>query len=369
MKVCTITCHDVYNYGASLQAFALQEFCKLQGVDYEIINYKPPYLSQHFRLDRVSNPKYDMPVIRFLYILAKIPGRLYGLVRKQSFDNFTQKYLQLSGLRYDSFDALRLNPPQADVYLAGSDQIWNTLFPNGHDPAFYLQFVPKDKLRISYAASFATDKIYGDGAKGNVKRWLANFDRISVRESSAQELLRQLGYNESTYVCDPVFLLEPKIWNKHVNYFGDNFKKYLLVYDCDAGDSLKRLSLYIAKELNLKIVAVNNYKRYADVSLPNIGPFEFLSLVKGAQYIVANSFHATAFSLIFKKDFYIVHRAEKINSRMSDLLHQCDLDNRMLVGAALYPNLDKIDYGHVNKKLNPFIESSKKFLLETLKCQ
>ena len=154
MKIRTITCHDVYNVGASLQAYALQTYLKSLGHDVKIIDYKPDYLSKHYRLDVVGNPKYDKPFVREAYLLAKLPERLHALPRKKTFDSFTAKHLDLTR-RYTSNEELQADPPEADVFFAGSDQIWNPLFPNGKDPAFYLDFALHG-IRASYAASFAS---------------------------------------------------------------------------------------------------------------------------------------------------------------------------------------------------------------------
>ena len=137
MKIKTITCHDVYNHGASLQAFALQHYLQSIGHDVEIIHYKPPYLSGHYDLWKVSNSRYDKPIIRLLYLMVKLPGRLKSLKRKRAFDAFTSQFLRLTR-RYDTIEALRNDPPHADVYIAGSDQIWNTAFRNRLEPAFYV---------------------------------------------------------------------------------------------------------------------------------------------------------------------------------------------------------------------------------------
>ena len=89
MKVSTITCHDVYNHGASLQAYALMTYIKNQGNEVEIIDYKPDYLSNHFKLLAVNNPKYDKNIyIKFIYLLLKMPGRILKLRRKKKFDKF-----------------------------------------------------------------------------------------------------------------------------------------------------------------------------------------------------------------------------------------------------------------------------------------
>lgn len=120
MTTATITCHDVYNFGASLQAYALQQWQLKHGIQNIIIDYKPPYLSGHFSFKKV-NPRYDRPVLRWLYRAAKFRGRYMALAKKRKFDEFTRNCLVLSSRRYDGIDSLRLNPPEADCYIAGSD--------------------------------------------------------------------------------------------------------------------------------------------------------------------------------------------------------------------------------------------------------
>ena len=189
MKICTITCHDVYNVGASLQAYALQTYLKSLGHDVKIIDYKPDYLSKHYRLDVVGNPKYDKPFVREAYLLAKLPGRLRVLPRKKAFDSFTAKHLDLTR-RYVSNEELKADPPEADAFFAGSDQIWNPLFPNGKDPAFYLDFVQQG-VRASYAASFAVDE-FPQELREVTAQYLSRFDHIAVRETSGLSVLKTL---------------------------------------------------------------------------------------------------------------------------------------------------------------------------------
>ena len=100
MKIATITCHDVYNYGASLQAYALQHYLESIGHNCQIIDYKPDYLSNHYNLRSVANPRFDKPMLRQLYLMAKLPGRIGSLSRKRRFDRFTSDYLHLTTTRY-----------------------------------------------------------------------------------------------------------------------------------------------------------------------------------------------------------------------------------------------------------------------------
>ncbi|MEH7549898.1 polysaccharide pyruvyl transferase family protein, partial [Neobacillus vireti] len=214
MKICTITCHDVYNHGASLQAYALMKYLSNSGHDVEIINYKPDYLSNHYRLMSINNPKWEKNYLtKSIYLLLKIPFRLPGLKRKKAFDKFTLQYLKLSKLKYNSYEELKNDPPIADAYICGSDQIWNTLHKNGKDPAFYLDFVPDEKIKGSYAASFATESILEEH-KPMIKQRVSRLDRISVREKSGVKILKELDINQVVNVVDPVFLLEKNEWDK-----------------------------------------------------------------------------------------------------------------------------------------------------------
>ena len=149
MNSYTITCHDVYNAGASLQAYALQQYLISLGIDNKIIDYKPDYLSRHYSLTTIDNPKFNKGVLKYVYLTAKFPRRFINLcgLKKKRFDQFRNKYLILTENRYNSNEDLKNSLPEADIYIAGSDQIWNTLFNNGKDPAFYLDFAPDDKIK------------------------------------------------------------------------------------------------------------------------------------------------------------------------------------------------------------------------------
>ena len=250
MKICTITCHDVYNVGASLQAYALQTYLKSLGHDVKIIDYKPDYLSKHFRLDIIGNPKYDKPFVREAYLLAKLPGRLRILPRKRAFDGFTSKHLELTR-RYASNEELKANPPEADVFLAGSDQIWNPLFPNGKDPAFYLDFV-QEGIRASYAASFAVDE-FPQELRDVTAKYLAKLDYIAVREKSGLAVLDSMGIHNAETVLDPVFLLDSAHWRSIAKSPAHIDKPYLLVYDFDNSYAVKAIAEKVASEHGLKI--------------------------------------------------------------------------------------------------------------------
>lgn len=356
MKICTITCHDVYNVGASLQAYALQTYLKALGHDVRIIDYKPDYLSGHYRLDVVANPKYDKPLVRQAYLLAKLPGRLRILPRKKAFDEFTAKYLTLTK-RYASDEELSAEPPEADVYFAGSDQIWNPLFQNGKDPAFYLNFV-RQGVRASYAASFAVDE-FPQELRAVTAKYLSKFDNIAVREASGLAVLKSLGIENAQTVLDPVFLLDKAHWEAMAKLPPNAEKPYLLVYDFDNSPAVRAQAEKIAAERELKIYSIFDLP-YAERCFELCGPEEFLGLVRQADFVLSNSFHATAFSVIFEREFAVVERTEKINTRMRDFTALLGIPERMLRPGNTVP--PEIDWNGVHSRLEAEIARSKAYI-------
>lgn len=361
MKIKTITCHDVYNPGASLQAYALMKFLQNKGHDVQIIDYKPDYLSHHYDIWYVSNPRYNNSILKYPYLLAKLPKRLMSLrsQKKKDYDLFTKKYLNLTN-RYSSFEELKANVPSADVYLAGSDQIWNTMFQNGYDPSFYLYFV-KNAIKASYAASFAVEeKDYQYDS--NIKEWLNELDKVAVRETSALDILNGYGI-KGKQVLDPVFLLKKDEWNELC--FPINKEKYIFVTDFDRSETMKEIAKKLSIKYSAKIVSLVPVGYEDELLSENQGPLGFLSAIKNACCVLSNSFHATAFSIIFHTDFFVVNRIEKINTRMRDLLTMFELSERLLDEESSIEKND-IDWNHVDEILTSNRESSIMYLDEVI---
>ena len=147
MKIRTITCHDVYNLGASLQAYALLQYLEGKGHDVQIIDYKPDYLSRHYKLWVVANPIFDKPLIKQLYLLAKLPARLWALRRKKVFDTFTTKYLKLTK-RYNSYEELKTDALHALIDSIGSIDYTELCFHNQRKSCC-MERVTDDKLSIA----------------------------------------------------------------------------------------------------------------------------------------------------------------------------------------------------------------------------
>lgn len=358
MKIKTITCHDVYNVGASLQAYALAEYLRQCGHDVEIIDYKPEYL-QHYRLLGVKNPRFDKPVLREVYQLLKLPGRVWAKFekRKKVFDAFRKKYLPITSESFSSNEELKSASLNADLFLAGSDQIWNPVFKNGKDPAFFLDFVDTSCRKSSYAASFAVEKIEDEYIE-QMKKWLQKFTDISVRETSALTLLKEMDL-QGTLVCDPVFLLPFEHWKEMAKVPED--ENYTFVYDFDRNMQVSDIAKHIRTTQAKKIVSLFPMIE-ADQTYADMGPLEFLGTILNADIVLSNSFHATAFSLIFHKEFFVIRRQENINTRMRDLLRYVGLEDRLIEEPQEVDVVCKIDWKQVDSKLNDLIEKSKDYL-------
>ena len=379
MKIKTITCQHVYNYGASLQAYALQHYLESLGHDVEIMDFNPwfhcdrynPFWSSKKTVGKAAGIIKLFPFLKYLWNPYKAyrGGMFETWGRKAAFDAFEKEYYHLTPIKYGSSDELKQNPPQADVYVAGSDQIWNTLSENGKEPGYYLDFGDDKTKRISYAASLATSFIKEE-YKNFVKEELSHFDAISVREKTGFKLLADIGIEDVSVVLDPVFLLDKEEWKKlsgRGNLYGLSPRSYILVYDFLGNDeSMVSFVKRYAKDKSLKIVSVNDFseRNYVDTNINNAGPIEFLALIDNAACVIASSFHATAFSVIFEKEFYTFSlKGHNNSSRMQDFLLSIGLEARMNP-----KNIsDKsVEWRSVGERLKTQILKSKEFLVKSL---
>lgn len=371
MKIYIITRHDVYNYGASLQAYALQQF--LSGINYEveIINYLPNYDSDHYGFSwyiASDSPYYqacrDSFLLRFIYCLRRALISYKTLNRKMAFDKFKRNFLNLTKpyTRKELFDS----PPKGDVFIAGSDQIWNNKTVVGKDDVYYLAFTTEQSKRISYAASFGSATLGEKDEK--LLKMINRFNSVSVRESSGVDILKLVGV-ASVRVCDPVFLLDREAWQIFAKRDIVN-KPYLLVYNLGEEDlCIKRHAELIAKRKHLEIVSINspNKLSYADINISNAGPVEFVTVIKNAEFVLSNSFHGTSFAIIFEKNFFsytYVNRAASM--RMINLLIEVGLEDRFDVDDVDKYFENDIKYQATLLVLNDIIYDSKRWLSQQL---
>lgn len=369
MEIKTLTTYDVYNYGASLQAYALQTYLADMGNDVEIINYQPEYLTRRYDYKWV-NPESRMSryaATKFAYRIMKYLQRQTTIERKRKFDEFKYTELKETKHKYRTYWELCQNPPAADLYLVGSDQVWNVFYEAGRDPAFYLDFVKKGS-KASYAASFSyldIDNVYLE----RIRHSLSTFKAVSVREYQGLDILNKIGI-KGTWVLDPVFLLPIDKWKSLMT----DFKKkepYLLVYDFEGDSELKNFARKFAKSKNLKIYSINDtYPRlYADRNFNSAGPREFLSLIFNCDAFVSNSFHGTAFSIIFHKPVFVFNRhRHKVNSRMQSLMKLFGMENCIINSDADYSKAMNVvfDFTAIDTIKEKKLSISELFLEEVL---
>lgn len=367
MKIKTVTCHHVYNYGATLQAYALQTYLEMAGNDVEIIDYRLPTQTRYqlftpFPAGRAYEAIKKLPWLRYVICPFRNRKMLLTWGRKRAFDDFDYRFLHITPVTYHNIKEIRNNPPEADLYIAGSDQIWNTETSNGTDEGYYLDFGSPDIRRISYAASFGVSKIQ-DELKDFVATELRKFEKLSVRETAGLKILNDLGLN-GTLVVDPVFLLSKEQWINNLR-LSKTDENYILLYDFLHDDtSIRDFSKSLAKHTGLRILSVNDISEapYADVQVNNAGPKEFLQYIMNARYVVSNSFHATAFSLIFNKEFATFPLVSQHNSsRMENLLQDMNMSDRLSPGDITIFDR-QINWGDVAACLSPSVSRSKDFL-------
>lgn len=357
MKICTITCQNADNHGARLQAYALAIYLKRLGHEVEIIDYRPPYMT-------FTTRKWYWPGISlkdWVKLFWQYNQRVVSIRRHKAFERFSIKYLPLTKEIYGNIDLLRNNPPQADVYIVGSDQVWNTTFQNGKDEAYYLDFGSNQTKRISYAASFATKKL-ASGTENFVREKLRRLDAISVREESGISILKSLGY-DGQVVIDPTLLLSCVEWDKLLD-IPKITGRYILVYDFMRSKRVKRIAQRLAKLYQCNIYSIGaRHLSYANKCFVEEGPEYFVGLIKNAVCVVSNSFHGTIFSMIYQKNFFVILREDGLNDRMSDWLVQCGLLDRMIGDDVSDEVLCRsIDYERPYIGLKKMAEKSKEYI-------
>lgn len=369
MKISIITIHRVLNYGTVLQAFATQEVIKKMGHQVEIIDYitevrKPKDIFMAYPKNLSKNF-----LKRLFYILIRIPSNALKFL---TFNSFIKNNYQLSKRKYISIIDLKKNPPDADAYIVGSDQVWNSKYNEMVDEGFFLEFGNDSILKLSYASSFGGEFIEEDESI-KVKGHLEKFNAISVREKSGKKIIENMNLNSSV-VLDPTLVLSKSEWGNYLSpKIINNRKKYLLlflIYNED--NNATKYARKIADEKGLEVVQLN-WKPFKKDGVDKIvlykTPFEFLRYIRDADFVVTNSFHGTAFAINFNKEFITVARKE-FNTRLENILEDFNLKDRYVEKEFEVSNLQKtINYDEVNNKLDEKRLESNIFLSKSLELK
>lgn len=360
-KIGILTFHRALNYGANLQAYALQNFLFKLGIDNEIVDYRCQVMIDRYQKTiRLVNKN---KIKGFVWSLSTAPT---VWKKKKNTTDFAEKHLVLSP-PYDSG-----NISQADnmytAFVTGSDQVWSPTCV-GFDPVYFLTFTSPEK-KYSYAASISANEIPEAIKEEYIKR-VSDFDDPSLREPSGVKLFTSLTGKKSHTNIDPSMLLNAEEWNK-ICSDEKPAEPYILLFTVPKPNKLVDYALDLAKKKGLKILYLNNFlsKTHRDV-ISYIDPVpvvKFLSLIKNAEYVCTNSFHGNAFSILYHKQFIVeVSASKSLNSRTWDLCEKLGLTDRVLTDDHT-PDIDAVTgWAEADRVLESERQNSAEYLLRIIK--
>lgn len=343
MKVGLLTVHCSKNPGASLQAHALSKKLAELGGKVEVINYCP--LCFLDPMDPVKRKTWPVKERIKAAIIGRAQQKRYDL-----FQEFNRKYLPGVSPRYDTPEDLKAADRDYDIYICGSDQIWNP----GHvqyDSSFFFDYVPEGKAVLaSYAASIGQDSLSQEDQEW-LRRGISHLDAVSIREKAGVEQARELTRSEEiVQSIDPTLLYPGSYWRSLAQRPAEKLpERYILYYPIQNTGFSFDVIARMKKETGLPCVALDGgVKRNpnADIQIRAYGPCEFLWLLDHADYIITNSFHGTVLSLLLKKQV-IVYRHSTRNSRLENILGLLNLKELQISNVE---DVNKLDWKRIAEK-------------------
>ena len=375
--------HNNYNFGGLLQAYALPKVIKEHfGIEAEQIDYIPA--EQKTKIKPNNDKK---SVLQYLYQLVYNFGIVFfGTIskknlyqRKQAFDSFMDEILH-SEIAYDQ-NTISKSLDQYRLFICGGDQIWNDYKEKQNIKVYTLQFVPSHVKKIAYAPSMAILETTSDFNQ-IMRTGLNELNSISVREKKSVPLLELLTKKKINIVVDPVLLMTENEW-ECVARVPQKKDKYILCYLLGDSVEYRKAVKKFARKMNKPILTFphifSNVVRKCDLFFGDIhdytsGPREFLGLIRNAEFVITDSFHACVFSMIFETSFVVFERnkiGEKgnMNSRIYDFLEEYHLENQLVSEKELadMKDIPGIDFTYAHKHWEKRREESLKYLENALK--
>ena len=339
MKVGTLTFPGSPSHGASLQMYALYKVLTDAEIDTEVINYTPDTL-----VHRKRPPKGWKDLIASLFLKDT----------DVAFREFESQIKILPKTPMKTTEELRKYTQAHDRIIVGSDQVWNPVV-TGNDMNFYLDFCEDAQKKAAYAPSFGVDQV-SEADKEKIAKLLSEIPSLSVREERGRELIYELTGRNVPVVLDPTFLIAGEAWRKMKKTSGAK-GDYVFVYTIKPSPQLRQTAQNFADRHGYKLVYIaGGLHGVLDKMNPQkhpvfgVGPAEFLDLIDNAQYIFTNSFHGTAFSIIFNKNFSVEFSSDT-NSRLSTLIKSFQLEDRVVKCDSFDYALRQCDYRRVNQLL------------------
>lgn len=387
-KVGLVTCYFKNNYGSVLQAYATKKILDNNNIPNETINIdnnidfkkgkRKYYLKQLFNFNFIKS-KLGMIKLKLDKKIVKDLGKNIS-IRDKKYKEFRQEFnLSESTKTYEELKKLTIK--KYSNIIVGSDQLW--LPVNIVADYYTLNWVPDNINKISYSTSFGVSKIdkkYND----KYNYFLNRINHLSVREDTGIKLIKDISGIDAKLVCDPTILLTREEWDEVAVKDRIIKDKYILCYFLGSNIKHRKFAEKLKNKTGYKIVSLNHCDEYvkysdifADITPYDIGPKEWLNLIKNAEYICTDSFHGTVFSLIYNKPFFNFRRYNSksiasTNSRLDSLLNIVNINNeRILTGDE---DIDtvlkyKINFDTVNNKLDKFRNESKKWLLDAIEMK
>ncbi|MCD8131590.1 MAG: polysaccharide pyruvyl transferase family protein [Lachnospiraceae bacterium] len=382
-KVAIVSCYFQHNYGSMLQAYATQmaldklgyenETIDISGFNGEIKKAKMLYFAKASLTSDILLSKLGMAKT---VLMRKAPGNKYASnsrIRANKFNSFSKKYFRLSPVYNSKAELGRKCEENYSTVLVGSDQLW---LPGNIAADYYtLNFVPESINTIAYATSFGQSSLPKDSAE-KAKIFLKRIKHISVREESGQKLIKELVNRDVPVVCDPTLLFTGDDWMAIQQVDPIVKGKYIFCYFLGNNPPHREFAKRLREYTGYKIVAlthldefVKSDEGYADETPYDIGPADFLNLIRNADYICTDSFHCSVFSILYKKQFFTFRRyarktASSTNSRLDTLFNMVGISGRVMNGNEDIQSCieNEIEYPQVIKELKNVRETGFEFL-------
>ena len=358
MKIGILTFHNSRNYGAVLQAYGLKEVLKRMGHRVDIINYRTPAILKRKSPYTVKN-FFSNPV---KYVFKLVNG--YPVYRKKvrNFTLFENVFLNVTPI---ISTGKAIEHTDYDVIIIGSDQVWSPIITSGPDPVYWGAFKPKNAKLISYAASSGDVSAFENKDYDEVGTWLERFDQISVREERLKEFVESHSKKKAKVVLDPTLLAGRSIFEE-ITLPRLIKEPYVLLYYVECSPSLNIIAKKVAAMYHAKIVRPNISGVFGiikdlknSIISKNASVGQLLSLIKYSECVVALSFHGTALSLIYEKDFFSVKGGNM--ARVETILSKVGLMDR-IVSSSDDIQKKHIDYSEICNKLEMLREESENWL-------
>lgn len=370
-----------WNYGSILQSYATLLELKKLNVEYEIIRYERKkdisfYVTSLHRLllpdmryskIRSLKRKWGKKINKQFAQNDEIRARVFEQFRKHNFDNFSPI------LR--SYSELCKYAERFDSVLVGSDQLW---LPSGLDTNFFnLMFVPDNINKIAYAASFGVSEI-PESQKSRTIEYLNRIEHISVREYSGQKLIKSLTGREISVIVDPTLVIGKDVWDANIPTERKINEDYIFCYFLGNNSDQREEAIKLSKETGLKIVTLRHMdefikmdEEFGDYAPYDVGPAEFVNMIRHASYVCTDSFHGSVFSIINHKKFISFNRygnnsKNSRNSRLDSLFNQIGIDRRFKSNI-VQEMFQDIDYDKVEVQLQKLRSYAENYLINALR--